>query len=120
MMTAENARAMLAETFTQLDTSDEAIEQIATMLRDQSLAMGLDLADRTQLEAAFTTSLLTLGHLQGSFIQGNGAILCVLHAEALRRLLDGELPILSMAQMVGLEGSINAPPPPHITRRWFG
>jgi hypothetical protein len=82
----------------------ECWDRNATVIREAMIAMGLDPADRSQLEAAFIASYLCLGHLVDSTIVVGPAVPnTYIQTRIFQKWLDGEMPVLSAGDMLVLE-----------------
>ena len=87
-----------------LDFPPDAYEENASLLRDAMVSLGLEPSDRSVQEAMLLASFLTLGHLVNSVaIIGPAVPLTFIQTQICRMWLDGEMAVLSMADVLELK-----------------
>ena len=87
-----------------MDFPPEVFEQNASVLRDAMVSMGVEPSDREILESMLLASFLCLGHVVNSVVSIGPALpLSFIQTQVLRMWLDGEMPILSMADVLELK-----------------
>lgn len=87
-----------------MDFPPEAFEQHASILRDAMVSAGIDPSDRLALDAMLLGSFLCLGHVVNSMVSIGPALpMSFIQCKVLAMWLDGEMPVLSMADVLELK-----------------
>lgn len=105
MISPDDAREALKRLTTAHPADADVVDRYAAALRDQMVAFDHDPADRVYLEGVYLGAVLALSVIQQGFCSPNIALGLVHQAETLRRMLDGETPILSAEDMLHLPGA---------------
>lgn len=96
--------AVCAERYNLAGVPPEIWEQNAAVMRDALVSLGLDPSEEEVLKSGLLASYLALGHCVNShIIMGPALTLCFVQASVYAKWISGEMPVMSMADILELQ-----------------